>query len=118
MTEDQKFVIVASNYRIGPLGFMSSEEEPTLTPNAGLYDGLAGLEWTRENIYRFGGDKDNVTAMGQSAGSGIIEHLLAAASEGYSIPFSQVRYFDFGSCYLETDLTGNLIVTSISTTLQ
>lgn len=90
MTEDQKFVIVASNYRLGALGWMSSEEEPSMTPNAGLYDSLAALEWTRDNIYHFGGDANKVSVMGQSAGGGIIEHLLAAGTRGTALPFNQV----------------------------
>lgn len=90
MSEDQKFIIVASNYRLGTLGWMSSVTELDMAVNAGLYDGLAALEWTRDYIHLFGGDPSRVTAMGQSAGGGIIAHLLAASTQGSSIPFQQV----------------------------
>ena len=90
MTKDEKFIIVASNYRLGALGWLSSEEEPSITPNAGLYDTLTALEWTRDNIHRFGGDRHQLSVMGQSAGGGIIEHLLAASRQGKVVPFSQV----------------------------
>lgn len=90
MTEEEKFIIVASNYRLGSLGWMSSDEEPGMTRNAGLYDALAALQWTRANIHWFGGDGSQITAMGESAGGGIIEHLLAASTQGYDVAFSQV----------------------------
>ena len=61
-------------YRVGPLGFMSHpdlsrEAGYGASGNYGLMDLVAGLEWVRDNIARFGGDPDNVTLVGQSAGS-------------------------------------------------
>jgi para-nitrobenzyl esterase len=60
-------------YRVGPMGFFA---HPDLTKeggghsgNYGLMDQVAGLEWIKRNITAFGGDPDNVTIMGQSAGS-------------------------------------------------
>jgi para-nitrobenzyl esterase len=60
-------------YRVGPMGFLA---HPDLTKeggghsgNYGLMDQVAGLEWVKRNIAAFGGDPDNVTIMGQSAGS-------------------------------------------------
>jgi para-nitrobenzyl esterase len=60
-------------YRVGPMGFFA---HPELTKeggghsgNYGLMDQVAGLEWVKRNIAAFGGDPDNVTIVGQSAGS-------------------------------------------------
>jgi para-nitrobenzyl esterase len=60
-------------YRVGAMGFLA---HPELTKeggghsgNYGLVDQVAGLQWVRANIAAFGGDPDNVTIMGQSAGS-------------------------------------------------
>ncbi|ETN37303.1 uncharacterized protein HMPREF1541_08294 [Cyphellophora europaea CBS 101466] len=78
----EPFIIVASNYRLGALGWMSSETEPELGVNIGLYDAQAALQWTRQYIGLFGGDPERVTVMGQSAGAGIVEHLLAAGVGG------------------------------------
>ncbi|KAJ4859597.1 carboxylesterase family domain-containing protein [Trichoderma breve] len=70
---------VAMNYRLGAFGFLAG---PTMqkdgTANAGLYDQRLALQWVQENIAKFGGDPDNVTVMGESAGAGsIMFHLLA-----------------------------------------
>jgi para-nitrobenzyl esterase len=60
-------------YRVGPLGFFAHPELTTEggghSGNYGLMDQVAGLEWVKRNIAAFGGDPDNVTIMGQSAGS-------------------------------------------------
>lgn len=89
MNPDEKFIVVASNYRLASLGWLSSGTEPSLDKNVGLYDVLEGLRWTQEYIYRFGGNPDKVTAMGQSAGGGNLFHILAADAQGTPAPFSQ-----------------------------
>ena len=77
---------VTINYRLGPLGFLclpELEKEAGKTGNYGLYDQLAALRWVKENIAAFGGDPDNITVMGQSAGAMSIQMLcLSALAEG------------------------------------
>ena len=90
MGPEEKFIVVASNYRLGQFGWMSSKTEPSMTPNAGLYDTWAALEWTRDHVHLFGGDPERVTAMGLSAGAGILQHFLAADTQGRGVPFHQV----------------------------
>ncbi len=63
-------VLVTINYRLGPLGFLA---HPELTAegcrgNQGLLDTVAALQWVQRNIAQFGGDPNNVTAFGESAG--------------------------------------------------
>jgi para-nitrobenzyl esterase len=74
-------VIVTINYRLGPLGFLNLNEvtggKIPATGNEGLLDQIAALEWVRENITSFGGDPDNVTVFGESAGGMSIGCLLA-----------------------------------------
>ncbi|MCW5828037.1 MAG: carboxylesterase/lipase family protein [Deltaproteobacteria bacterium] len=64
--------VVTINYRLGALGFLYpasllGESFPS-TPNAGILDQIAALEWVRDNIGNFGGDPGNVTIFGESAG--------------------------------------------------
>ena len=67
-------VCVAINYRSGPEGFLYLRDA---TPNRGLLDQIAALEWVRENIAGFGGDPGDVTVCGESAGAMCIGMLLA-----------------------------------------
>ena len=77
---------VTLNYRLGPLGFAvlpELKEEAGRTGNYGLYDQLTALLWIRHNIEAFGGDPDNITIMGQSAGAmSVQQHCLSPLSEG------------------------------------
>ncbi|CAG2179541.1 unnamed protein product, partial [Oppiella nova] len=75
-------VIVSVNYRVGQLGFLYGGDQ-TAPGNLGFYDQLLGLKWVRENIHQFGGDKDQITIFGESAGSwSTSAHLLSPLSKG------------------------------------
>ncbi len=72
-------VVVTINYRLGPFGFLRTRELAggfDATGNAGMLDQVAALEWVRDEIAAFGGDPDNVTVFGESAGSVNIACLL------------------------------------------
>jgi para-nitrobenzyl esterase len=64
-------VVVAPNHRLGAFGYLHLEAEgrPTITPNLGMLDIVAALEWVRDNIEAFGGDPTNVTVFGESGGA-------------------------------------------------
>ncbi|XP_046869506.1 esterase B1 isoform X1 [Drosophila willistoni] len=69
-------VVVTVAYRLGALGFLSLDDSEVNVPgNAGLKDQLMGLRWVQQNIEAFGGDPQNVTLFGESAG-GASTHLL------------------------------------------
>ncbi len=74
-------VLVSINYRLGAAGFMNLNEitggKIPATGNEGMLDQVAALEWVQENIAAFGGDPDNVTVFGFSAGGMSIGTLLA-----------------------------------------
>ncbi|KAK6066938.1 Vegetative incompatibility protein HET-E-1-like protein 7 [Seiridium cupressi] len=76
---DNGFLGVAFNYRLGAFGFLSSEDvKANGTLNAGLLDQRFALEWIQENIHLFGGYKSRVTIYGISAGSGsVMLHAMA-----------------------------------------
>jgi para-nitrobenzyl esterase len=67
-------VLVTVNYRLGIFGFFShpgltAESSHHASGNYGLMDQILALRWVRENIARFGGDPNNITVFGQSAGA-------------------------------------------------
>jgi para-nitrobenzyl esterase len=67
-------VCVTINYRLGCDGFLFLDDT---TPNRGLLDQIAALEWVQENIGAFGGDPGNVTVFGESAGGMSVATLLS-----------------------------------------
>ena len=75
-------VLVSVNYRMNSFGWMahpelSQESKDGVSGNYGILDHIAALEWVQENVEKFGGDKNNVTIFGESAGGGSIYALLA-----------------------------------------
>ncbi|KAI8439887.1 hypothetical protein MSG28_001353 [Choristoneura fumiferana] len=75
-------ILVTFNYRLGPYGSMSLNTTD-IPGNAGLRDQLAALQWVKNNIAAFGGDDNNITLFGESAGAASVEfHLLSGYFEG------------------------------------
>jgi|SRR5579872_4204309 len=74
-------VVVTINYRLGAWGFLAlgtlGDARYEKSANIGLLDQVAALTWVHDNIARFGGDPDNVTIFGESAGSASVGDLLA-----------------------------------------
>lgn len=76
-------VFVSLNYRVGVFGFFAHPELTAESPNNasgnyGIMDQVAGLEWVKENIAAFGGDPENITIAGQSAGAMSVNTLVAS----------------------------------------
>ena len=80
-------ILVTINYRLGPLGFLahpllSAERRagggPAISGNYGILDQIAALDWVRENIAAFGGDPENITVFGQSAGCMSVQTLISS----------------------------------------
>ncbi len=85
---EQGVILVTTNYRLGPLGFLAhpdlDEESPTNSSgNYGIMDQVAALQWVQRNIGSFGGDPSRVTIFGQSAGGeSVLIHLVSPGSRG------------------------------------
>ncbi|XP_075211793.1 carboxylic ester hydrolase-like [Lycorma delicatula] len=79
---DKDVILVTINYRLGALGFASTEDI-NLPGNYGLKDQVLALKWVQENIASYGGNPDSVTIFGQSAGGASVHyHMISPLSKG------------------------------------
>ena len=81
-------IVVTVSYRLNVFGFLAHpeliKEAPNAPANFGNLDQQYGLFWTKRNIEAFGGDPDNITIGGQSAGGGsVLAQLNCPANKGY-----------------------------------
>jgi para-nitrobenzyl esterase len=89
LAAEQRVIVVTTNYRLGPFGWLrhaslrdgaTAEEQ---SGNFALLDLIGALQWTRANIAAFGGDPDNITIFGESAGGrNVFSLLLAPPAKG------------------------------------
>lgn len=88
MAREQDLVVVTLNYRVGVFGFLAhpaltAEAPDSASGNYGLLDQQRALEWVQQNIRAFGGDPQQVTIAGESAGSmSVSAHMAAPGSAG------------------------------------
>jgi len=104
-------VLVSINYRLGALGFLRLTDITNgaipSTGNEGLLDQIAALRWVRENIAAFGGDPDNVTIFGESAGGISVGSLMGIES---AAPLFQKAIPQSGACHTASSIeTANLV---------
>ncbi len=130
---EEGIVVVSINYRLGVLGYLahpelSAESAESISGNYGLLDQIAALKWVRENIASFGGDPENVTIAGESAGALSVMYLMASppagglfhkaiAQSAYMITTPPLREAEYGQLPQEaigTWLTGKLGATTLA----
>ena len=98
---DRDVVMVSFNYRLGLLGGLYLDRE-RVPGNQGLRDQVRALQWVRENIEHFGGDKERVTIFGESAGGMSVMNLVLS-------PAAKVRGEMVGASTLLTVCSGSLL---------
>ena len=102
-------ILVTVNYRLGIFGFLAHPELTAESPhhasgNYGLMDQILALHWVRDNIAKFGGDVNNITVFGQSAGAmdtsmlmtsplakGLFQKALAESGAAFTAPLAPAR---------------------------
>lgn len=102
LAEEGDIVVVSVTYRLGVFGYLYN---PDGAPqNIGLKDQMAALRWIHENIFHFGGDPNQVTLAGQSAGGHSVASLVSSCKEPYfrkAIIQSAPLGFQFGEKFLK-----------------
>jgi para-nitrobenzyl esterase len=76
-------ILITINYRLGSLGYfahpaLSAESEFSSSGNYGTLDQIQALKWIHENIEKFGGDSNNITIFGESAGGHAVRQLMSS----------------------------------------
>lgn len=90
VADKQPLIYVAINYRLGLFGFASSDTLiKSQETNAGLRDQRLAFEWVRDNIEKFGGDPNSITAVGQSVGASDIGLHLTSYGGTRGVPFQR-----------------------------
>ncbi|XP_036329405.1 esterase B1-like [Rhagoletis pomonella] len=73
----ENVVLITITYRLGPLGFLVLDDPELDVPgNAGLKDQVMALRWVKQNCHFFGGDADNITVFGESAGAASAHYMM------------------------------------------
>ena len=122
-------IVVSINYRLGALGWMahpalSAESPDGVSGNYGLLDQIAALKWIEANIGAFGGDPENVTIAGESAGGLSVMYLMASpaarglfdraiAQSAYMISTPELKRAAFGAPAAEA--VGQFVAKSLQT---
>ena len=101
-------IVVAINYRLGPLGFLCLDTDEG-AGNMGMLDQVMALEWVHENIHLFGGDKDRITIFGESAGAASIGHLVMSKA-------TDLEDGTVSVCRVETIYAGCIVKSSVNYT--
>ena len=121
-------VTVFINYRVGVLGYLSCEETQSQygrCGNFGLDDQMVAVKWVKEHIADYGGDPDNITLMGQSAGAmsiqlmcinhaneGLFNRAIMMSGAGLFPKFARPRHaeecFEYWQLYMELAGCGSL----------
>jgi para-nitrobenzyl esterase len=114
-------VVVTINYRLGALGFLTSNSLGYKTGNFGILDQQEALRWVRRNIVRFGGDPANITIFGQSAGGlSVLVQLVSTAPQTTNLFHKAIiesgAFYDRATPLAEARTKGDAFLRSLNCT--
>ncbi|MDD2957517.1 MAG: carboxylesterase family protein [Lachnospiraceae bacterium] len=115
ITADENCVYVSLNYRLGLLGFNclpALQTEADATGNYALLDIAQALDWVKENIAAFGGNPDNITVSGFSAGGRDVMAMLTSSL--FKGKFDKAIVFSGGMTMAKEDTSADLIAAAIA----
>lgn len=95
LVDEGNVIVVSVNYRLGFFGFVRDQEGNLA--NLGMLDLIEALKWINRNIAAFGGNPDNVTIFGQSAGGSAVQYLLTTQAAGTLFKRAIVQSSCFGA---------------------
>ncbi len=101
LAASQNMIVVTTNYRLQALGFFAlpgTGSRDAITGNQTIKDLIAGLEWVNQEIAGFGGDPDNITIAGESAGSTNVCGLLATPKTSEPVKLFHRAIMQSGAC--------------------
>lgn len=75
---EKDVILVSINYRLGPLGFLSTQSDD-IPGNAGFLDTILAVKWVKKYINHFGGNPNQITIFGESAGAGLVSALMLSS---------------------------------------
>lgn len=108
LAQSQNVIVVSINYRLGPMGWFAhsairetAQSELDASANFGTLDIIAALDWVKNNIEAFGGDPDNITLFGESAGGFNVASLLASPMAKGKFHRAIIQSAGFGSTSLQ-----------------
>lgn len=86
LNQSEGIIFVSINYRLGMFGWLSGQD---VTSNLGLYDQRVAFDWVQKYIGLFGGDPDQVTIIGESAGAASAVHHITSYGGNTTLPFQR-----------------------------
>lgn len=100
-------IVVGIGYRLGVLGYLRDKDGNLA--NLGLLDQIAGLKWVKQNIAEFGGNADNITLFGESAGGNSVQHLLIADGTKGLFKRAIIQSNPFGTMANRTNISQSML---------
>ncbi|MED3552685.1 carboxylesterase family protein [Cytobacillus praedii] len=116
LVREQHIIVVTVTYRLGLFGYLGSEKG---TPaNLGLLDQIEALRWIKQNISCFGGNPENVTVFGESAGGDAVAHLMISKGTDELFKRAIIQSAPFGILRERNEMTNAMLEEATRTSID